>query len=271
MLPITKLANYPLIMGVLNITPDSFSDGSCYLRRDAALKQADKLIKEGADIIDIGGESTRPGADIVSADEELSRIVPVIQEIKQNHKIKISIDTYKTEVMQEVLSLGVDMINDVNAFEAPGALDVVAKANCDICIMHKKGQPKTMQNDPNYNNVVDEVYQYLTERGQDCQRAGIAAENIIIDFGFGFGKTVEHNLALVQHAGKFNTLGYRFMAAVSRKSTIGTVLNRKADQRLAGSIALAVMLYLNGASIFRVHDVEQTKDAIEMVKAVYYL
>lgn len=256
-------------MGILNVTPDSFSDGGLFINVDKALEQATAMYQQGATIIDVGGESTRPGAEVVCVDEELSRIVPVIEKIKQHLDIKISVDTYKAEVMQEVLSLGVDFINDVNALEAEGAIEVVKQHNCQICLMHKKGQPKSMQHKPSYQDVVAEVFQYLEQRIMACTAAGIDRQRLVIDVGFGFGKTVEHNLILIKQLAKFCQLNVPLMAAVSRKSTIGHVLERDLNQRLSGSLALATIAYLNGASIFRVHDVQQTVDALKMAQAVY--
>lgn len=256
-------------MGILNCTPDSFSDGGLFLSVETAAKQALSMVQQGAHIIDIGGESTRPGAKLVSVDEELARIVPVIQKIKQFSDVKISVDTSKPEVMYEVLGLGVDMINDVNAFEAQGALDVVKDSHCQLCIMHKKGLPETMQNSLNYHDVVTEVYDYLEKRMEACRLSGINQERLIVDIGFGFGKTVEHNLTLVKSQAKFLQLEVPLMTAVSRKSTIGAVLDRNEQSRLAGSLALAVSTYLQGAQYFRVHDVQETVDALKMIQATY--
>lgn len=255
-------------MGILNCTPDSFSDGGLFLDVNKAAEHALKMHQEGASIIDIGGESTRPGAQIISVDEELSRIAPVIECIQQRSDVSISVDTNKPEVMAHVLSLGVSMINDVNALEAPGALDVIAKAACFVCLMHKKGTPEFMQDAPNYNNVVDEVYNYLEKRTLACINKGIDSKKIILDVGFGFGKTPTHNLSLIKHLNRFKTLGFPLLVAVSRKSTIGAILNRSELERTEGSIALAVIAYLKGARMFRVHDVRQTYDALKMAQAV---
>ena len=256
-------------MGILNCTPDSFSDGGHFLDVDSAVARALLMQQEGADIIDVGGESTRPGAKCVSVDEELSRIIPVIEQIKRLSDVRISVDTSKADVMREVLALGVDMINDVNALEAEGALDVVASSTCQLCLMHKKGLPEVMQDNPSYYDVVTEVYDYLKARIQACTDKGINAERLILDVGFGFGKTVSHNLNLIKHLKRFTALGPPLLAAVSRKSTIGAVLNRNEAERLPGSLSLAVMAYLNGAHFFRVHDVRQTIDALKMVQATY--
>jgi len=258
----------PIIMGILNITHDSFSDGGKYINNDAALRHATKMLLDGASIIDVGGESTRPGATPVSIDEELSRIIPIIELIKNNLDVKISIDTKKTQVMTEVLNLGVDMINDVNALQADGAIEIVAKYSCQICLMHKQGEPRSMQRAPSYTNVVKEVFDYLNVRTQDCIKFGIDPKRLIIDVGFGFGKTISHNLSLIKHLDKFMELGFPVLTGVSRKSTIGNVLERSESERVEGSIALAVMAYLKGSNIFRVHDVAQTLDALKMVMAV---
>ncbi len=259
----------PTVMGILNCTPDSFSDGGHFLNADSALAQALLMQHEGADIIDVGGESTRPGAKRVSVDEELSRIVPVIEKIKRSSDVRISVDTSKAEVMHEALALGVDMINDVNAFEAEGTLDAVASSSCQLCLMHKKGLPEVMQHNPLYYDVVTEVYDYLKMRIQACADKGINADRLILDIGFGFGKTVNHNLSLIKHLQRFTALGPPLLTAVSRKSTIGAVLNRSEADRLTGSLSLAVVAYLNGARFFRVHDVRQTIDALKMVQVTY--
>jgi dihydropteroate synthase len=257
----------PLIMGILNCTPDSFFDGGLYQSTDKAIRHALAMQDEGAQLIDIGGESTRPGAKQISVDEELARIVPVIAKLKQVSNVMLSVDTSKPEVMGEVISLGVDMINDVNAFEALGALEVVSASNCKLCLMHKKGQPETMQHAPVYYDVVNEVYHYLKSRMDACKLKGIRQDRLILDVGFGFGKKVEHNLSLIKHHSKFLSLNAPLMTAVSRKSSIGAILNRKENERLPGSLALAVMTYLNGAQYFRVHDVRQTVDALHMIQA----
>lgn len=259
----------PVILGILNCTPDSFSDGGLYICPDKAVKHALAMHNDGADVIDIGGESTRPGAKLISVDEELARIVPVIVKLKQQSDVKISVDTSKPEVMHEVIGLGVDIINDVNAFEAPGALDVVKSSTCKLCIMHKQGQPDMMQEAPTYDNVVSEVYDFFVERLEACTLLEIAKERLILDVGFGFGKKVEHNLGLIKHQQRFAALGLPLMTAVSRKSTIGAILGRNEQERLAGSLALAVTTYLNGARYFRVHDVRETVDALKMVRATY--
>ncbi len=258
----------PILMGVLNITPDSFSDGGKFLKLDKSLRQAALMLEQGASIIDIGGESTRPGAKLVSIDEELSRIIPIIDSIKKNLDVKISVDTSKTQVMTEVLKHGVDLINDVNALQADGAMEAVANSSCQICLMHKQGQPQSMQQAPAYKNLVQEVYDFLLARSQVCLKSGIDSSRIIIDVGFGFGKTVAHNLSLIKHLESFSKLDFPILAAVSRKSTIGAILNRNEDERLEGSLALALMAYMNGASLFRVHDVRQTMDVLKMAHAV---
>lgn len=259
----------PLVMGILNVTPDSFSDGGRFNRPEIALKHAEALVTQGADILDIGGESTRPGATPVSADEELSRIIPVIEAIQQRLDVKLSVDTSKPVVMREVLALGVDLINDVNALEATGAIELLASANCHVCLMHKKGQPGSMQQKPQYLDVVKEVYDYLASRIDVCVAAGIQRERIIIDVGFGFGKSVEHNLSLIKHLATFKQFALPILVGVSRKSTIGAVLgSRKMSERLEGSLALAMVAYTKGANILRVHDVRATVDVFKMLQAV---
>lgn len=257
----------PIILGVLNVTPDSFSDGNQFYQLNHALNRALQMQAEGADYIDIGGESSRPGAKSVSVDEELGRIMPVIEAIRNASDIKISVDTTKPEVMREVLAYQVEMINDINAFEAKGAMAAVKEADCKLCLMHKQGLPETMQQQPKYDNVTDEVFQYLASRIEACVNNDIAKSRLLTDVGFGFGKTVEHNLSLMKNYQHFAELGVPSMAAVSRKSAIGKILNRKESERLAGSLGLAVMAYLNGAQYFRVHDVAQTHDALSMVYA----
>lgn len=258
----------PKIMGVVNVTPDSFSDGGEFFQAKQAIQHALDLVADGVDIIDIGGESTRPDADDVSVSEELSRIVPVIQGIKAQSDVYLSIDTQKTEVMQEVLSMGIQMINDVNALQAPGALEVVASSNVDVCLMHRQGLAKTMQLKPCYKDVVDEVYAFLSERIEACVKQGLDTSRITIDPGFGFGKEDRHNLQLIKSLTRFQQLGVPVLIGVSRKSTLGRLLGRPEKERLAGSLSLAVMAYLNGASLFRVHDVKETVDALSIATQV---
>ncbi len=257
------------IMGVINVTPDSFSDGGQYLQTDKAVTHALKLIKQGTDIIDIGGESTRPGADVVSIEEEIKRVVPVIQSLRrENPNITISIDSSKPEVMSAAIKAGVNLINDVNALQAEGAMQVAAKANMSVCLMHKQGQPKTMQNKPKYRDVLTQVMDFFKQKVDNCLLAGIKVENIILDPGIGFGKTLEHNLILLKNIKKLKSLGYPILIGVSRKSMIGEILNAEVNDRLYGSLAIAQFAYTQGAEIFRVHDVKATCDVLKMTQTL---
>ena len=249
-------------MGVVNVTPDSFSDGGRFFTTKLAVAHARKLAKEGADIIDIGGESTRPGAAPVSEDDELGRVLPVLEEISD---LCVSIDTRRPAVMQAVLAAGASMINDVDALSAPGALEAVASSGCAICLMHKKGEPATMQQDPRYGDVVGEVSGYLRERLAAARAGGIAAERLVVDPGFGFGKTVEHNLELLRNLSRLSELPV--VAGLSRKSTLAKLTGRPVDERLAGSLALALLALQSGATILRVHDVKETRDVIAVWQA----
>ena len=256
-------------MGILNLTPDSFSDGGLFINKGSALKHVKQMINDGAQIIDIGGESTRPGAEEVSADEECSRVILVIEAIREISDIPISIDTSKTEVMQQAVSSGASMINDVNALRADGAVELAAKLNLPVCIMHMQGLPRTMQHTPTYEDVVQEVKAFLEERIDVCIKAGIKRSNIIIDPGFGFGKTLEHNLSLFKHLEEFKELGCPLLVGVSRKSMIGAVLNNTdSNERLNGSLALATLAAWKNANILRVHDVKETADALKLCQAV---
>jgi len=256
-------------MGILNLTPDSFSDGGLFVKKDNALIHVTQMINDGAQIIDVGGESTRPGAKEVSADEECSRVIPVIEAIREISNIPISIDTSKTEVMHQAVSSGASMINDVNALRADGAVELTAKLNVPVCIMHMQGQPRTMQHTPTYVDVVKEVKNFLKERIDVCLKAGINQNNIIIDPGFGFGKTLEHNLSLFKHLEDFENLGCPLLVGVSRKSMIGAVLDKPSvDERLNGSIALATLAAWKNANILRVHDVKETAEALKLCQAV---
>ena len=256
----------PLIMGILNITPDSFSDGGMYLDSNAALKRADKMIEEGVDIIDIGGESTRPGSDPVSTDEELKRIVPIIEAIKKISDIAISIDTYKPEVMKEVIDMDVAMINDIYALQKPNAIDLIKKSNVGVCLMHMQGTPKTMQLNPTYKNVVSEVRSFLEERANLIANEGIGKTRIILDPGFGFGKTFEHNIDLLKNIESFKSLNLPILVGLSRKSFIRKILNGDHDDHLSGSISAAILSVLKGAKILRVHDVKETQSAFKIIQ-----
>jgi len=259
----------PKIMGILNVTSDSFSDGGLFLSVEAALKQAHQMVQEGADIIDIGGESTRPGAQPVSVQEELDRVMPILTKIRAEAPISISVDTSKPQVMQEAIAAGADMINDVMALRHEGSLATVATSDkVQVCLMHIQGEPRTMQQKPHYTNVVDEIKTFLLERVQACLKSGIAKNRIILDPGFGFGKTLEHNLLLMKKLHVFTELDYPVLVGVSRKSMIGNILNKPVKERLYGSLALAVLAVSKGASIIRTHDVAATKDALKMTSAV---
>lgn len=261
--------NQPCIMGILNLTPDSFSDGGLFTNKDKALDHVKKMINDGAQIIDVGGESTRPGASDVSVDEECQRVIPLIKAIREISNIPVSIDTSKTEVMQQAISAGASMINDVNALRADGAVALAAQLDVPVCIMHMQGLPRTMQNTPSYENVVAEVKSFLKQRIEICLKAGIKHHNIIIDPGFGFGKTLEHNLLLFKHLNEFLELGVPLLVGVSRKSMIATVLdNAAADERLYGSVALATLAAWMNTNILRVHDVKATADALKLCQAV---
>jgi dihydropteroate synthase len=262
----------PLVMGILNVTPDSFSDGGQYAMRADALRQAERMMLEGADIIDIGGESTRPGAPPVPLDEELERVIPLIEQLR-GANVPLSVDTYKPEVMRHALSAGADLINDIWGFRMPGAVDEVRDSDCGLCVMHMLGEPQTMQlGEPAYGDVVGEVRQFLEERVAVLTQAGIARGRISVDPGFGFGKAVvEHNYALLARLADTAPRAeppYPILAGMSRKSMIGAVTGRAAPERVAGSIATAVLAAERGAAILRVHDVAQTVDALKVWAAL---
>ena len=255
----------PLLMGILNITPDSFSDGGKYLTLNEALKRAHEMIEEGVDIIDIGGESTRPGSEPVSADEELKRIMPIIEALKKDSDIAISVDTYKAEVMKEVIDIDVAMINDVYALRQPGAIDVIKHSKVGICLMHMQGTPQTMQINPQYTNVVNEVKLFLEARANDLVSEGIDKSRMILDPGFGFGKTFEHNIELLQHLESLQSLKLPLLVGLSRKSFIRKILSGEHDDHLSGSIAAAIFSVIKGAKILRVHDIKETKSALKVI------
>ncbi len=257
----------PLVAGVVNVTPDSFSDGGRSLEPGDAIAHAQRLIDEGADLIDIGAESSRPGAGSVSAEQELSRLMPVLDGLRAS-PIPISIDTTKPEVMRAVIDAGAAMINDVNALRAPGALETVADSTAGACLMHMQGEPRTMQQSPSYGDVVAEVRAFLAERVAAAEARGIARERIVIDPGFGFGKTAAHNFELLRHLRRFAEMGLPVMVGWSRKSTLGAVTGRRAGERLAGSIAAALLAVQHGATIVRVHDVAATRDALAVLAAL---
>jgi dihydropteroate synthase len=256
----------PLVMGVVNVTPDSFSDGGKFLDTTVAVAHAGKLAQEGADILDIGGESSRPGARPVSPGEELDRIIPVLEGLKGIDK-PLSVDTRRPEVMRAALSAGASMINDIEALQAPGAVEIAAKSQCAVCLMHMKGQPATMQQEPHYDDVVGEVRRFLDERAKACERAGIDRGRIVLDPGFGFGKTAAHNFELLRRLKEFASLDFPVLAGWSRKSTLGKLTGRAADERLAASLAAALLALQGGATILRVHDVKETRDVIAVWQA----
>ena len=254
----------PLVMGILNVTPDSFSDGGLHASVDQALSRALEMAEQGAHIIDVGGESTRPGAVGVSVSEELDRVIPVIEKINSHSVIPISVDTSSPEVMREAASLRVDMINDVRALSSDGSMELVAENNLHVCLMHMQGEPDRMQVNPQYNDVVDDINLFFEKAVQRCCRAGISPGRMILDPGFGFGKTHQHNLALIARLAEFNIHGLPLMVGLSRKST----LSRIADDVIAGSVGGNIMAFLAGAKILRVHDVKQTLSALRVVTAI---
>ncbi len=258
----------PAVMGVLNVTPDSFSDGGRYTLLDTALRRADAMVAEGAAIIDVGGESTRPGAPPVSVQEELDRVLPVVERLAQELPIPISVDTSKPEVMREAARAGAGLINDVWALRQPGALEAAAASGLPVCLMHMLGEPATMQQEPRYVDVVTEVRAFLAERVQACMAAGIPRERILVDPGFGFGKTLEHNLSLLRYLDSFTDMAAGVLAGVSRKSMIGLLLNAPVGERLAGSLAAAVIAAWQGAHVIRAHDVRETVQALRVCAAV---
>jgi len=257
----------PLVMGIVNVTPDSFSDGGRHVSTAAAIAHAVRLLEDGADILDIGGESTRPGAAEVSTQEELDRVLPVIEGLR-GISVPISIDTYKPEVMRAALAAGACMVNDINALQDVDALKIVARSDAAVCLMHKQGLPKSMQQQPQYQNVIAEVTAFLSQRLMAAENAGIARDRIVLDPGFGFGKTLAHNLDLLRELEKFCTLGVPVLAGMSRKSMLGAITGRDVNERMAASVAAALMAVQRGAAIVRVHDVRETVDALKIWNAV---
>lgn len=252
----------PLVMGILNITPDSFSDGGSFFILDSAIAQAKQMAAEGADIIDIGGESARPGARAIGVEEELERVIPVIHAVCQETNIPISIDTCKPEVMQAAVQAGAAMINDIYALRRPGALAAAVACDVPVCLMHMQGEPEHMQIAPQYQNVLEDIKTFFNERIETCLSAGIKAQHIILDPGFGFGKTLQHNMQLTKHLAELQVHGFPLLFGASRKASIGAILNKPESERLFGSIAAAILAVANGAKIVRVHDVGATKDAL---------
>ena len=257
----------PLIMGILNVTPDSFFDGSQFNSLDKGLAQARALVESGADILDIGGESTRPYAEPVSLDEELSRVIPVIERIAQELDVTISIDTYKPEVMRAAVQVGAHMINDVKALQAPGALREAVKLNVPVCLMHMQGTPQSMQNRPNYKDTVDDVMHFFEERIVACTAQGLPQENLILDPGFGFGKTLNDNYRLLAHLKRFKDFKLPLLVGVSNKSMIGDVLDKPPEGRLIGTVTASLLAYQQGADIIRVHDVSAMRDSMLIMQA----
>ncbi|MGP8307505.1 dihydropteroate synthase [Vibrio sp. YIC-376] len=257
----------PHVMAILNVTPDSFSDGGKYNSLDLALTRVECMIKAGVSIIDVGGESTRPGAPEVTLEDELQRVIPVVKAIRAKFpEVWISVDTSKAEVIRQSVEAGADLINDIRSLTEPGALEVAAKANVPVCIMHMKGQPKTMQQNPQYDDLMQEVEQFLVERMAVCEAAGIARENLILDPGFGFGKTVEHNYHMLAHLEKFHEFGLPILAGMSRKSMIFKVLDKPAAECTNASVVCATIAAMKGAQIIRVHDFEETIEALKIVE-----
>lgn len=257
----------PVVMGVLNLTPDSFSDGGRHAGPAAALRHAELMVEQGAAIIDVGGESTRPGAAPVPAAEEIGRVLPVLRELAA-WPVVVSVDTSKPEVMRAALDAGAALVNDVRALREPGALDAVARSGAAVCLMHMQGEPRTMQSQPRYADVVAEVREFLADRVAACEAAGIGRGRIAVDPGFGFGKTVEHNLELLRGLRSIASLGCPVLAGLSRKSLLGALTGRPVEARLAGGIAAAVMAVVHGAHIIRTHDVAETVDALRVAAAV---
>ena len=265
----TQQWHAPIVMAVLNVTPDSFSDGGKYVSADAAIERAQAMLEEGAEIVDIGGESTRPGAQAVTASQEMDRVIPIIEALRSRTDKLISIDTSKPAVMAAACAAGADIINDVRALQEPGALEAAAQSGAAVCLMHMQGQPRTMQQAPEYENVVSEVYEFLAHRVTECESAGIGRNRILVDPGFGFGKTLAHNLQLLAHIPQFTTLELPVLVGLSRKSMFRELLGlEQPEQRVAASVAAATLAVRGGANIVRTHDVAQTRDAIGVAAAL---
>ncbi|MBF1802014.1 dihydropteroate synthase [Alloalcanivorax profundimaris] len=258
----------PLVMGVLNVTPDSFSDGGRYTSRDAALRQAERLLAEGAAIIDVGGESTRPGAEPVPEQEELDRVIPVVEALTRELDALVSVDTSTPAVIRESAAAGAGLINDVRSLRRPGALEAAAATGLPVCVMHMRGEPGDMQDDPRYDDVTAEVIAFLRERVEACVAAGIPRHQLLVDPGFGFAKTLEHNLRLLAELEALRVLELPMLVGLSRKGMIGKVLDRPVDERMPGSVAAAVLCVDRGASIVRAHDVKATLDGVRFAHAV---
>lgn len=258
----------PSVMGILNVTPDSFSDGGRFDDIDIARRHAERMVEEGASIIDIGGESTRPGASDVSETQELDRVLPVIEALRDTVELPISVDTSKAAVMREAVAAGASMINDVLALQAPGALAAAVELGVPVCLMHMQGRPRTMQQDPSYDEVASDVTAFLKDRVSKCLEAGICRERIIVDPGFGFGKTHAHNVELLANLRQLQDLELPLLVGLSRKSTLGVLTGKEVDDRMPASIAAAVIAVMKGAQIVRAHDVRETVDALKVLSAV---
>lgn len=261
----------PLVMGILNVTPDSFSDGGRFFDSENALAQVRQMIAEGVDIIDVGGESTRPGAAEVACEDEINRVVPVIKAIRAEFDIPVSVDTSKGEVMKAAITAGATLINDVTALESPYALEVAADSDLPVCIMHMLGSPRTMQTNPQYESLVEDIIRYLQMRVEACVRAGINEKRIVIDPGFGFGKSLAHNYELLRHLERFNVLGLPVLVGMSRKTMIGNLLDIPPQERGNASAILSALAAERGAAVIRVHDVRQTVEAVKLVHAMSWL
>ncbi|MDU7785611.1 MAG: dihydropteroate synthase [Aggregatibacter aphrophilus] len=257
----------PQIMGILNFTPDSFSDSGQFFQLDKALVQVETMLQQGASIIDIGGESTRPMAEEVTLEQELERVIPLVEAVRQRFDCWISVDTSKALVMQEAANTGMDLINDIRALREPNALQTAVQLGLPVCIMHMQGQPRTMQLNPHYDDVVADVLKFMQQRTEQCLASGIKKENLIWDPGFGFGKSVQHNYRLLQQLSVFCEQGYPVLAGISRKSMIGAVLDKTVEQRTVGSVVAALIAAMKGACILRVHDVGETADALKIWQA----
>ncbi len=260
----SSLPTMPRVMGILNVTPDSFYDKSRAQKLDDALYACDQMITDGVDIIDVGGESSRPGAEPVSLEQELERVLPILEAIHQRMDVELSVDTYKPQVMKEALGIGVDWINDIRALQEPKALEVVADSKANVCLMHMQNDPTTMQKNPNYHDVVCEVKSFLAERVKACVEAGIELSRINVDPGFGFGKSLEHNLFMLKHLGEFQVLGCGVLVGLSRKSMFKFLLGLECEDRLAATLAGTALAVAKGASVIRTHDVKATKECVQM-------
>ncbi|PCJ35417.1 MAG: dihydropteroate synthase [Moraxellaceae bacterium] len=258
----------PIVMGVLNVTPDSFSDGGSFALQENAVTHAGLMLASGAKIIDVGGESTRPGAESVTVQQELNRVVPVVEMLIKEYQCLVSVDTSSPEVMLAAAEAGAVLINDVRALQRDGALDVVAKLDLPVCLMHMQGQPVDMQSNPQYSSITQDVSAFFDRRIDACLAAGIARDRLLLDPGFGFGKTLAHNLELLSHLNRFTSYGLPLLVGMSRKTMIGQILDKPVDQRLFGSVAAAVLAVERGAHIVRVHDVVETVDALRIVEAL---